>query len=181
ELRPGRHSIDKILTAIGPPAGGMLVEVLGEPVPTYPLVADLLGKVGDEAARDKGAALLIARARKGGEPDKAGERPRERGIPPSMWKAIGAVGGPTAVKFLEDRALGANREEASSAVRALNERKDPAVLPFALKVAADPKADKLVRDEMFGVIETIGGPDARQGLLAIISADREELVSYRAF
>ncbi len=55
------------------------------------------------------------------------------------------------------------------------------MLPFALKVAGDPKADKLVRDEMFGVIEGIGGLEARKGLLAIISSDREELVRYRAF
>ena len=92
-----------------------------------------------------------------------------------------SIGGPVAVKYLEDKALGANREEAAMAVRALGQRRDPIALPFALKVAADPKADKLVRDEMFGVIEGIGGLEARKGLLAIISSDKEELVRYRAF
>src|SRR5947199_392371 len=58
QLRPGRHSIDKVLTTIGPAAGVMLDEVLAEPIPTYPLAAELLGKVGDEAARDKGAAEM---------------------------------------------------------------------------------------------------------------------------
>ena len=67
------------------------------------------------------------------------------------------------------------------AVRALGQRRDPAALPFALKVAGDAKADKLIRDEMFGVIEGIGGLDARKGLISIISSDREELVRYRAF
>ena len=98
-----------------------------------------------------------------------------------MWKAIGAVGGPTAVKFLEDKVTGPNNDDAALAVRALQERRDPAVLPFALKVASDPKADKIVRDEMFGVIETIGGLEAQRGLLGIISSDQEEMVRYRAF
>jgi len=175
QLRPGRHSIDKVLSAIGPASGVMLGEVLAEPIPTYPLAAELLGKVGDEAARDKGAVELIARAKKEREKDK------DKVIPPSMWKAIGAIGGPVAVKFMQERALGPNRDEAVSAVRALAERRDPAVLPFALKVAGDGKADRLIRDEMFGVIESIGGADARQGLLSIISSDKEELVRYRAF
>lgn len=55
------------------------------------------------------------------------------------------------------------------------------MLPFALKIAADPKADKAVRDEMFGVVEGIGGLEAEKGLLGIISSDKEEIVRYRAF
>jgi hypothetical protein len=174
-LRNGRHSIEKMLTAIGPDSGKMLADVLGDPVPSYPLAADLLGKVGDEGARNKGAAALIARAQK--------EKARGKEIPPAMWKAIGSLGGPVAIKFLEERALAANasKDEAAMAVRALGQRRDPVALPFALKVAADPRADKLIRDEMFGVVEGIGGLDARKGLLAIISSDREELVRYRAF
>jgi len=172
-LRNGRQSIEKVLTAIGPDSGAMLADVLGDPVPSYPLAADLLGKVGDETARNKGATALIARAQK--------EKAKDKETSPAVWKAIGAVGGPVAVKFLEEKALAANHDEAANAVRALGARRDPQVLPFALKVAGDPKADKLVRDEMFGVIEGIGGLEARKGLLAIISSDREELVRYRAF
>ena len=97
-----------------------------------------------------------------------------------MWKAIGSIGGPVAVKYLEERRWApiATRRRWRCAP---GQRRDPMILPFALKVAADPKADKLIRDEMFGVIEGIGGLDARKGLLAIISSDREELVRYRAF
>ena len=40
------------------------------------------------------------------------------------------------------------------------------MLPFALKVAADRKADKALRDQMFGVVETIGGLEAEKGLVA---------------
>jgi hypothetical protein len=173
-LRQGRHSVDKMLTAIGSDAGAMLARVLAEPDASVPQAAELLGKVGDADARDKGGVALVARAKadkhkKGGASDAA------------LWKALGDVGGETAVKFLEEKALGANKDEAALAVRALQERRDPAVLPFALKVASDPKADKIVRDEMFGVIETIGGLEALRGLTGIISSDREEIVRYRAF
>jgi HEAT repeat protein len=167
--RSGRHSIDKVLTAIGPDAGAMLANLLSEPIASYPVVAELLAKVGDETARNKGAAALIARARK------------EKDSRPAMWVAIGGLGGPEATKFMQETAVGPDKEKAVSAVRALRERRDPTVLPFALKVAADPKADKLIRDEMFGVIESIGGLEARKGLLTIISTDKEELVRYRAF
>jgi HEAT repeat protein len=172
-LRNGRHSIDKMLTAIGPDSGAMLARVLAEPDASYIQAADLLGKVGDAEAREKGGRALVARAKsgkaKGKEPETA------------MFKALGAVGGPTAVKYLEEKVLAPNKDEAALAVRALQERRDPAVLPFALKIASDPKADKIVRDEMFGVIESIGGLEAQRGLLAIISSDKEEIVRYRAF
>lgn len=172
-LRNGRHSIEKVLTAIGPDSGKMLAEVLADPSPSYPLSADLLGKVGDDAARNAGATALIARAQK--------ERTKDKPVPPAMWRAIGSIGGPAAAKFLQERSLGADKDEAAMAVRALGQRRDAAVLPFALKVAGDTKADKLIRDEMFGVIEGIGGLEARKGLITIISSDREELVRYRAF
>jgi HEAT repeat protein len=177
-LRQGRHSLDKMLTAIGPDAGEMLARVLSEPAAPVPQAAELLGKVGDEPARDKGAKAVIARLSKAKSADKGAERSGERD---SLIKALGAIGGPAAVKLLEERAGGSSKEEAVTAVRALEQRRDPSVLPFALKVASDTHADKLVRDEMFGVIETIGGLEAQKGLLGIISSDREEIVRYRAF
>ena len=73
------------------------------------------------------------------------------------------------------------RRTALLATRALGERRDPAMLAFALKVAADPKADKGLRDEMFGVLEGIGGLDVEKGLVGIISSDKDEIVRYRAF
>jgi HEAT repeat protein len=172
KLRQGRHSVDKMLTAIGAESGAMLVRVLAEPASDYPQAAELLGKVGDETARDKGGAALLARTPKGRLPEKQQAQ---------LMRALGVLGGPTAIKYLEERALGPHREDAANAVRALQERRDPAVLPFALKVAADPHADKLIRDEMFGVVENIGGLEAQRGLLGIISSDKEEIVRYRAF
>ena len=174
-LKQGRHSVDKMLTAIGSDSGAMLARVLAEPDAAYPQAAELLGKVGDADAREKGGKELVARAK--------ADKPRKKGKEPegAIFKALGVVGGPTAVTYLEEKVLGANKDEAALAVRALQERRDPAVLPFAVKVASDPKADKIVRDEMFGVIEAIGGLEAQRGLLGIISSDKEEIVRYRAF
>jgi HEAT repeat protein len=176
KLRQGRHSIDKMLTAIGPDAAAMLARVLASPE-TSPQAADLLGKIGDAESRERGGAALVARAKE--EPKK--EKKVAAQSETDIYKSLGAVGGPTAVKYLEEKVLGPNKDEAALAVRALQERRDPAVLPFAIKVASDPKADKIVRDEMFGVLESIGGLEAQRGLLAIISSDKEEIVRYRAF
>ncbi len=173
KVRQGEHSLDKMLTAIGPESAAMLVRVLGAPDQPYVQSADLLAKVGDEAARDRGAAALIARAPK--------IKAKEKDHPDLFYKALGTLGGPTAVKYLEAEATSSKGEEALRATRALGERRDPTVLSFALKIAADPKADKAVRDEMFGVVEAIGGLEAEKGLLSIISSDKEEIVRYRAF
>jgi hypothetical protein len=176
KLRQGRHSIDKMLTAIGPDAGAMLARVLAEPGASYPVAAELLGKVGDESARDAGAAALVAHAQQH-ELIKGAQR----GGREAYYRAIGLVGGPNALKFLEEQSTGLDRDKALMAARALELRRDPNVLPFALKVAGDPRADKAVRDEMFGVVENVGGLEAEKGLTDIISSDKDEIVRYRAF
>ena len=170
-VRNGRHSVEKILTAAGSAAGSMLAGLLGQPLvgPGDAAVAELLSKLGDEATREKGAANLVARARK------------ERTPSDSMWRSIGLLGGPTATKFLEQQIESGHHTEALMAARALQQRREPQVLGLALRVAADPKADRTVRDEMFGVVESIGGLEAREGMVRVIQTDREELVRYRAF
>ena len=171
KLRQGRHSLDKMLTAIGPDSSAMLVRVLATDAPYGP-PAEMLAKIGDDASRDKGAAALLARMPKLKTTEKR---------PDLIYRALGLLGGPTAVKFLEAKATSGEKEEALLATRALGERRDPAALPFALKIAADARADKSVRDEMFGVVENIGGLEAEKGLVAIISSDKDEIVRYRAF
>jgi HEAT repeat protein len=173
KLRQGQHSIDKMLTAIGAGAGDMLVRVLADPDAPYLPAAELLAKVGGDDARDKGAAALVARVSR---IEAAGKQ-----HPGPFYRALGSLGGPTATKYLEPQVTGKDQDRAVLATRALAARRDPTVLPFALKVAGDAKADKAVRDEMFGVIETIGGLEAEKGLLVIISSDKEEIVRYRAF
>jgi HEAT repeat protein len=173
KVRQGEHSLDKMLTAIGADSGAMLVRVLGGPDLPFTQAAEILGKLGDETARDQGASALVTRAPK--------IKANEKDHPDLLYRALGSLGGPVAVKSLEGVVTGGKQEEALMATRALGERRDPAVLPFALKIAADPKADKAVRDEMFGVIGGIGGLEAEKGLVGIISSDKEEIVRYRAF
>ena len=168
-IRNGRHSVEKILTAMGKTAGETLARLLGQPIIGYQTVAELLARVGDEPARLKGAGSLVERARK------------EKSIPEAMWRSLGVLGGPEVIKFLEEKIEGKDKEDAANAVRALAQRREPEVLTFALKVAGDAKADRTVRDEMFGVVESIGGLEARSGLIHIIQTDHEELVRYRAF
>ncbi len=170
--RQGRHSLAKMLTAIGANSGAMLVRVLATPDIPYAAAAEMLGKIGDEAARDQGAAALIARAPQIEAADRS---------PAKLDRALGMIGGPTAVGYLERQVTTGTGDAPVIATRALRERREPAVLPLALKIAGDPKADKELRDEMFEVVATIGGLEAEKGLLRIIATDREEIVRYRAF
>lgn len=169
KVRNGRHSVEKILTATGASAGNQLAALLAEPIPGYPAVAELLGRIGDEVAREKGGAALVKRA--------FAMHP----VPDAMWKSLGVVGGSSVVTFLQGQIQSGVKDVALPAVRALQQRRDPSLLPYALKIAGDGKAEPALRDEMFGVVETIGGPQAKGGLVHIIETDPKEMVRYRAF
>ncbi len=119
-LRQGRHSIEKMLTAIGPDTGAMLARVLADPDASYPQAADLLGKVGDETARDKGAR----RARRA----RAEEKGRRRRSPTADVDVQGARrrGRPGGDQVPRGQGRSARtQDEAANAVRALGERRDP--------------------------------------------------------
>jgi hypothetical protein len=165
----GRHSLDKMLTGIGAASGPMLVRLLADPKAPYKGLAELLVRVGDDSAREKGGSALVRRAVAGKE------------IPNDMWIAIGTLGGPSVTDFLTQKVQKSPPEEAALAAKALQQARYPSVLPLALKVAGDPKANNLVRDEMFGVVEKIGGPAAQKGLVEIIANDKKDLVRFRAY
>lgn len=164
----GRHSLEKLLGAVGPPAGPMLVRLLGDAKAPYRGVAEILVKVCDEPTRDKGGAALLGRIT-AGQP-----------IPNDMWLALGTLGGPTVTEFLANKMRKGPAEEAVAAAKALQQSRFPSVLPLALEIAGDGRADKGLREEAFGVIEKIGGPEALQGLLRIIAKDKNDIVRYRA-
>jgi HEAT repeat protein len=165
----GRHSLEKMLTAIGIPSGPMLVRLLQDPKAPYKGLAELLLRVGDEAARDQGGAALVRRAA------------AEKEIPNDLWIAVGTLGGQNVTDFLTQKLLKGPPAEAALAAKALQQARYPSVLPLALKIAADPKANNLVRDEAFGVVEKIAGPAAQKGLVEIIANDKKDLVRYRAY
>jgi len=164
----GRHSLDKMLTAIGPASGPMLVKVLGDDKSPYQGLAELLVKVCDEPTRDKGGAALLGRI--------SPNRP----IAGDMWLALGMLGGPTVAEYLAGKMQKGSPDEAVAAAKALQQSRFPSVLPLALKIASDAKANKELRGEAFGVIEKIGGPEAGKGLLRVIKEDKNDLVRYRA-
>ena len=164
----GRHSLDKMLSAIGPAAGPMLVRLLGDPKSPYKGLAELLVKVCDEPTRDKGGTALLGRISSG------------RPIPSDMWLALGMLGGPTVTDFLAGKMQKGSPQEAIDAAKALQQARFPSVLPLALRIAGDAKASKELRGEAFGVIEKIGGPEAEKGLLRIIAEDKNDIVRYRA-
>jgi hypothetical protein len=165
----GRHSLDKMLTAIGTPSGPMLVRLLQDPKAPYKGLAELLLRVGDESSRDQGGAALVRRAA------------AENEIPSDLWIAMGTLGGQNVTDFLTQKLLKGPPAEAALAAKALQQARYPSVLPLALKIAADPKANNLVRDEAFGVVEKIAGPAAQKGLVEIIASDKKDLVRYRAY
>jgi hypothetical protein len=164
----GRHSLDKMLTAIGPPAGPMLVRLLAAPKAPYRGLAELLVKVCDAPTRDQGGAALLGRI------------PAGTPIPTEMWLALGMLGGPTVTEFLSNKLQKGPEAEAIAAAKALQQSRFPSVLPLALRIAGDAKANKELRGEAFGVVEKIGGPEAQVGLLQIIARDSNEIVRYRA-
>jgi hypothetical protein len=167
-LSGGRHSLEKMLPAIGTAAGPMLVRLLGDPKAPYRGLAELLVKVGDADSRDKGGAALIGRMSPG------------RPMPNDLWISLGMIGGPSATEFLLGKMQKGSPEDAVAAARALQQSRFPAALPVALKIAGDPKATGELRDEAFGVVERIGGPEAQRGLVKIIAEDKNEKVRYRA-
>lgn len=165
----GRHSLDKILSAIGPAASPLLVKLIQDPNTPYGGLADLLMKVGDDASREQAGAALVKRAT--GMPE----------IPPAMWKALGSVGGREVNNFLIARVEKGWDQDGVQAAQAMQQRRDPQLLAFAMEKAGDAGTKKAVRDEMFGVIEKIGGLEAQRGLTGIIASDPDEVVRYRAY
>jgi hypothetical protein len=168
-LSGGRHGLEKMVEAIGPAAGPALLALIEDPRVPFGGVADLLGRIADEPTRDRAAAALVQRA--AAEPQ----------IATALWRALGTMGGRAATSFLMQKAEKGSERDAVAAAQALEQRRDPTLLPFALRLAGDPKGNKAVRDEMFGLTEKIGGLEAARGLVRIIATDPNELVRYRAY
>jgi hypothetical protein len=163
----GRHSLEKMLAGIGSAAGPMLVKLLADPKTPYKGIAELLVKVCDEPTRDQGGAALLSRIPQGQ-------------VPIDLWLSLGTLGGSQVAEFLSTKMQKGSPDDAIAAAKALQQSRFPTLLPVALKIAGDAKANKELRGEAFGVIEKIGGPEAEKGLLRIIADDKNDIVRYRA-
>lgn len=165
----GRHSIDKILGAMGPAAAPVLVRLLEDDGVPFAAVADVLDRIGVDEVRERGGAALVKRA--------AGMKE----VPIQMWLALGRIGGRAVTDFLIAKIKVGEGPSAVAAAQALQQRRFVEALPAALAVAADRNAANGLRDEMFGVIEKIGGVDAWRGVVKIIATDPKPMVRFRAF
>jgi hypothetical protein len=166
----GRHSMEKILQTQGPAAGPMLLQLLEDPAAPYLPVVDLLAKVADPETREKAGAALVRRAAS------------QPSIPPQLWRALGMLGGKPCTDFLQEKAEKGHERDAVLASQALQQGpKNPGLVPFAMRLAGDQRASRQVRDEMFGLLEYIGTPEAADGAVRVIATDPDALVRYRAY
>jgi hypothetical protein len=169
----GRHSLAKMAEAAGAPAAELLAEFIGDPKVNHHELAEIINKIseasGNDAARDTASTSLTLLARKLSP------------VPAGMWRALGILGGKDARQFLENKVRGGSQDESSKAMKALQQRKNPALLGFALGLASDRKARPIVREEAFGLAEMCCGAAAQAGLVDIIKTSDEEMVRYRAY
>jgi hypothetical protein len=166
----GRYSIDRILQAVGPSASPMLVQVLEEPAAPYPAIVEVLSKTGDPETKDKAAVVLVRRASALNE------------LPIQMWRALGTVGGKASFDFLQNKVEKGHERDAVLAAQALQQGpRSPALVALAMRLAGNQQANRAVRDEMFGLLEHVGTPEAKEGAIRIIATDPDPLVRYRAY
>jgi hypothetical protein len=166
----GRYSIERILQTIGPAAAPTLLQVLEDPAAPYIGVVELLSKVSDADVRERASQVLVRRA--AGMPS----------IPPQMWRALGLLGGKAATEFLQNKVEKGHESDAVLAAQALqNGPRNPALVPFAMRIAGDQRANRAVRDEMFGLLEYVGTPEAVEGAIRVIASDPDPVVRYRAY
>jgi HEAT repeat protein len=166
----GRYSIDRILQAVGPAASPMLLQVLEEPAAPYPALVEVLAKSGDPETKDKAAEALVRRASALPE------------LPIQMWRALGQIGGKAAFEYLQNKVEKGHERDAVLAAQALQQGpRSPGLVALAMRLAGNQLANRAVRDEMFGLLEHVGTPEAKDGAIRIIATDPDPLVRYRAY
>jgi hypothetical protein len=166
----GRFSIERILEATGPQSGSILLQLLEDPSVPYVAVVDLLAKVGDQETREKASQVLVRRA---------ADQPA---IAPQLWRALGLLGGKAAVEFLQNKAEKGHERDGVLAAQALQQGpRHPELVTFAVRIASDQRANRAVRDEMFGLLEYVATPEAADGAIRVIATDPDPIVRYRAY
>lgn len=160
----GRFSALQICQGLGAPSVPMLHRLLDDGAVAFGPVAEILGKVGDKAERERGGASLARRAA-----TQATLPP----LPKDLALAIGSLGGPQAVAFLEGRAELLDPAQADTAAAAaagmVKLPREDALLPFALRLAGDPARGEGLRASLFELIERFHGEEPRKGLEGIIA------------
>ncbi len=166
----GRVPLVDMCKAIGPSVVPLLQRVLADERAPFATAADALAKVGDGEARSKGSAALVARLQKAAP------------APAGLLEALGALGGKPAVEHLGATIERASKDEAIRAAAALTQlRREPTLVPFAVRTARDPRAPEEVRERMLEALQNAGDEEARKGLVALVGALPEDRLRFRAF
>ncbi len=157
--RPGgRRTVKDMMVAVASSSVPTLHRVLDDAAAPFETATQILEKVGDRAAREKGGAALARRAR------------AMEVVPAPLWDALGTLAGKDAIEFLLEKvrdrgAVDAAQKAADALVKI---RREPALLATALKVAADPTFRQSIRDRMMEVVQNVGGQDAQKGLIELV-------------
>lgn len=167
-LEGGRHPVKEMLISIGTPSVPVAAKVLADPAAPFEAAVEVLDKVGDRAAKEAGGAALVNRARAGS-------------VKNELWPAMGTLGGPQVLAFLQER-VAQGGDDAEQAAKTLNSvRRDRSVLPFALKVARDPAAKPAVREQMLALAQSMGGDEARTGLVGMIAPEPDPAFRFKIY
>jgi hypothetical protein len=171
-LSEGRHNAQKIAATVGPNVMGPVVQsVLQDPTMPFAATVELVSKLGDPTLNRQAGAALTKRMQ---------TKPEQ---PPELWAALVGLGTPEIGDMLKNRLRSAPEAEALATAKALRARpRVPELLPLALELAADQQLALTVREEMFGLIESLGGPAAQEGLVKIVADPAQpDIIRYRSF
>ncbi len=166
----GRFSALQVCQAMGPGAYPLLHKLLADQVVGFGPVTDILEKIGDKAARERGGSVLADRAR--------GQGP----LPKEMAEAMGRLGGKDATAFLVGKVEPPRGETAAHAVAGLVKlQRDETLLPLALRLAGAAETDVAVRAGLFELVERFYGEEPRKGLVKLIAGSTNLEIVARAF
>lgn len=157
----GGHRFDaaQMLTEIGAPAVPTVLAALHDAPAPFATAVDVLSKIGDALAKEKGGAALVERAKTSPE------------IPAALWDALARLGGKPARDFILSRVQAGGPDAAQASATLVKFPRDPELLTPALQIAGDRGAAPAVRADMMQVARRVASPEARKGLLALVAKE----------
>jgi hypothetical protein len=167
--KAGRYGVKDIFVGLGKTSIPTLLALLADAQAPFALPVEVIEKVGDAEARAKGGAALVARARSVGP------------VPEALWEALAGLGGKTVIDFFSEQVERGTPEQQAQAATAMTKlKRAPELLPLALRLAAAETTAPAVRENLFQVIEHVGGEEARKGLIALVGTTADNTLRARA-
>jgi hypothetical protein len=169
--RAGRYEVVDMLKGFGASAVPLLLPLLEDPAVPFATAVEVIDKVGDPAAREKGGAALVARAKK------------TTPVPETLWPAIGTLGGKQAAAYLQaavERGEAPDVERAAAALLKLSPRTE-GLASFAVSKAGNLTTPAPLREQLFAVAEQNHGEECRKALIALVGSSLDPGIRDRAF